>query len=174
MVVLSPFFDFTEWSHDIINLNHPKKVKERWIYSNSSHVLDLAFYLGGRPKKLKAINKGSTIWHSKGSIYSGCGITNTGAIFNYGANWNSAGRWKLEFLTEKNKYIFEPIEKLKVMKKGTIKIKDIDTKNSKYDLKYKPGIYLQTKNFLKNNNEMLCSIELHSKKMKIYKKIAGY
>ncbi len=46
-------FDFTEWPHTFCD--HPRfgaEVKANWFLGNSSHVVDLAFFLGGKPKEL--------------------------------------------------------------------------------------------------------------------------
>jgi len=45
-------FEFTEWAHKIEPLIKGKGVKERWFLGNSTHVVDLAFYLGGKPKEI--------------------------------------------------------------------------------------------------------------------------
>ncbi len=47
---LSINFDFTEWSHKIKYLKNSGLAKRRWLVANSSHVIDLAFHLGGKPK----------------------------------------------------------------------------------------------------------------------------
>ena len=56
-------FDFTEWADKISLLEKPQEVKDRWILSNSSHVLDLAFYLVGKPKEIFCFQGGSIDWH---------------------------------------------------------------------------------------------------------------
>lgn len=50
-------FEFTEWVHTIPD--HIKaKVKKNWFLANSSHVADLAFFLGGEPKDMTAFAAG--------------------------------------------------------------------------------------------------------------------
>jgi len=56
--VKSFHFDFTEWSHEIKNLIKPKSVLDTWVVGNSSHVIDLAFYLGGKPKEIQCLQSG--------------------------------------------------------------------------------------------------------------------
>jgi predicted dehydrogenase len=38
-------FEFTEWSHEIEKLKLPMCIKQNWFLANSTHVIDLAFYL---------------------------------------------------------------------------------------------------------------------------------
>ena len=53
--------------------------------------------------------------------FSGAGISISGALFSYQANWQSAGRWSVEILTKKNRLILCPLEELKVQKRGVLK-----------------------------------------------------
>ncbi|MBU2510492.1 hypothetical protein KJ966_04110 [bacterium] len=106
-------FEFTEWSHIIKKLNKPQKVLANWFYANSTHVVDLAFYLGGKPKEFCSYTAGSTEWHPK-SVFSGAGITVSGVLFSYQANWNAPGRWGVEILTKQHRYYFRPMEELHI------------------------------------------------------------
>ena len=45
-------FDFTEWTNKVGKLVTNKKVLKNWFLLNSTHVVDLAFYLGGVPKNM--------------------------------------------------------------------------------------------------------------------------
>lgn len=141
-------FEFTEWSHSIMNLKKDKVELENWFYGNSSHLIDLAFYLGGYPLEMNCFKKGSLPWHPAGCVYSGSGLTKTGALFSYIANWSSPGRWGLEICTNNFRLIFKPIEKLKIMKLGSVQIEDIDDIDYNLDDLYKPGLYRQVNAFL--------------------------
>ena len=79
-------FDFTEWSHVIRPLEKNKVIKESWFTSNSSHVADLAFFLGGFPIEINSLNRGSLDWHSSSSIFCGSGITEKNALFSFSGN----------------------------------------------------------------------------------------
>jgi len=94
--ITSFHFEFTEWSHIIENLDKPKDVKEKWFLANSTHVIDLAFFLGGKPKKLCTFVSGNLDWHPASSVFAGAGMSDNGALFSYHANWESAGRWGVE------------------------------------------------------------------------------
>ena len=167
-------FEFTEWAHIIEPLLNGDGVKEKWFLGNSTHVVDLAFYLGGEPKEIASFTNGSLNWHPSSSNFSGAGVSKSGALFNYQANWKSAGRWSVEILTKEHRLIFRPMEKLQIQKRGSIAQEFDETINYSLDDKYKPGLYIQTKNFLDNNFEGMCSIEEQYNNIAIFDKIANY
>jgi predicted dehydrogenase len=153
----SMHFEFTEWSHRIEPLIKAKGVKENWFFANSTHVIDLAFYLAGMPRKLVAFHeKGNLDWH-KNSFYSGAGITENDVVFSYEANWESAGSWSIILKTAKRKLILNPLETLKTVARGSLIIENSDLEHAEKNLK--EGLFemhldfLQKKNVLSNLNE---------------------
>ena len=90
-------------------------------------------------------------WHPKGSVFSGAGITNNGALFSYHANWESAGRWGLELSTGKRKIILTPLEKVQIQNLGSIQVHEMEIDDT-WDRKYKPGLYLQVYHFIMNDD----------------------
>lgn len=160
-------FEFTEWGHIIKDLIKNDGVLEEWFIQNSSHVIDLAFFIGGVPKDLKGFVSGGTSWHPKGTVFSGAGITVNKAIFSYNANWESAGRWWVEFLTKENRYIMKPMEKLFVQKRGAIAVNEIEL-NDELDQSYKPGLYKQVEAFLKFEDKLM-KIDSQVKMIPFYK-----
>lgn len=172
--VTSFSFEFTEWAHIIEKIEKAPGVKEKWFLANSTHVVDLAFHLGGKPKKISSYTSGSLTWHPSSSNFSGSGISDKDTLFNYQANWESAGRWSVEILTKKNRLIFKPMEKLLIQKKGTIPQIEDESIDYTLDEKYKPGLYLQTKNFLENNFNRMCTLKEQSEIYPTYNQIAGY
>ena len=151
-------FDFTEWAHIIKDLKKENVELENWFYGNSLHLIDLAFFLGGKPIELTSFQKGGLDWHPSGEIFSGAGITESGALFSYIANWSSPGRWGLELCTNNFRLIFKPIEKLSVMKLGSVKIEEDDLINYNLDELFKPGLYLQTQAFLKKELSQFATV----------------
>lgn len=145
--VLSFNFDFTERSYVIEKLPQSAAIKREWFLQNSSHVIDMAFHLGGWPKKMYCIGKDMLKWHSGNVIYAGAGITDKGALFSYHANWKSAGRWSVEIITKKSKLIFRPLEKLQIQRYGSMAIEDVLLDDT-LDQKFKPGLYRQVKVFI--------------------------
>lgn len=152
-------FEFTEWADTITPLKKANGVKENWLFANSTHVIDLAFFLGGKPEKLSSIvSKSKEIdWH-KNSIFSGSGVSKDQIPFSYFANWESAGRWGIELCTLKNKYYLKPLEKIFIQKRGSILLEEYIF-DQEIDKKYKPGLFLQTKAFIDEDYSKLVSME---------------
>ena len=165
-------FEFTEWGHVIENANKPKGDLENWMYANSSHVIDLAFFLGGTPIQMKSFTSGEISWH-KPAVFAGAGITDKGALFNYSANWAAPGRWSVEILTSNHRLYLRPMEQLQIQNLGSIAINPVVI-DDHLDKEFKPGFYLETKAFIDGNYERLCSIEEQQKYIKcIYTQIHG-
>jgi len=172
--LLSINFEFNEHSKKIKVLKISQNIKKKWLIANSSHVIDLAFHLSGKPKNWKCWNSGSLNWHPSSSKFCGSGITHKNIMFSYHANWETPGNWAIEFVTSKNRFILNPLEKLKIIKlvNNLKKEKVISLKG--VDKKFKPGLYMQTKNFLKKNHSFLCTLSDQVENIKTYYRIAGY
>lgn len=163
-------FEFTEWGHVIESLNKPKGDLENWLYANSSHVIDLAFFLGGEPIELTSYTTGELSWH-KPAIFAGAGITDKGVLFNYSANWASPGRWGVEILTAKHRLYLRPMEQLQIQNIGSVVIDPVEIED-RLDKEFKPGFYLETKAFLVGDYSRLCSIKEQTQHVEhIYYKI---
>ena len=169
----SCFFEFTEWSHIIATLPTSYKVKEVWFLANSTHVADLAFHLCGIPEQRSFWSSGSLSWHQSAARFCGAGITDRGVSFSYHANWEAPGRWGVEVLTRNHRFIFRPIEKLQIVKLGSVISEPIDIDDA-LDHTYKPGLYLQTKAFLNGEDIYLCPLSEQIRNYKIYEEMAGY
>ena len=173
--VLSFNFEFTEWAHQIAPLVKAAGVKEHWLLGNSSHVIDLAFYLGGSPVDIHCLREGGLTWHPSGSIFVGSGKTDRGALFSFQANWGAPGRWGVEVCTAIHRLIFRPIESLQIMTQGSIAFESVILSDEKIDKDFKPGLFLQVENFLHDtaSNE-LCQLAEHARNAELYCQIAGY
>jgi len=171
--VVSFNFEFTEWSHVIAPLIKAPGVKELWFLGNSTHVVDLAFYLGGRPKEICSFKEGKLSWHPSSSIFAGAGISEKGALFSYQANWEAPGRWVVEILTRRHRFYFKPMEKLQTQNIGSVQVDFVDI-DDELDIKFKPGLYLQTSSFLKGEINNFITIHDQLSLLPIYNKIAGY
>lgn len=165
--VKSFFFEFTEWSHVMETYPLIPEVKKNWLLHNSTHVIDLAFYLGGKPKELYSLKTGTLSWHPIGSTFTGAGKTEEGALFSYHSNWDAPGRWATEILTKKHRLIFKPLEKLKIQKKASVKIEEVKL-NDKLDIDFKPGLYRQVDAFLNNNWSEFKNIHQQLKDLELY------
>ena len=168
--VISFNFEFTEWAHTIEPLIKKKGIKKNWLIANSTHVIDLAFYLGGKPTNICSFTSGKLSWHDK-AIFSGAGKTNYNALFSYQANWMAPGRWAIEILTLNSRLILKPLEELQIQLKGSVAINKVQI-NNEFDVKFKPGLYEQTNCFLNQNYSSFITIDDQVEMFKIYKIIA--
>ncbi len=173
--VVSFSFEFTEWSNKIRELKYSDKVMNNWFLCNSSHVVDLAFYLCGNPVQISPQISGMSklSWHPSGSIFYGSGLTDTDALFNYQANWTGPGRWGIEVITPKRKLILKPLEELRVLEMDSLIPEKIELKDE-IDFSYKPGLFLQTQSFIESNESRLCSIFDQERSIKYFNLISGY
>ncbi len=167
-------FEFTEWSHVIEKLDKPMEVLDKWLWANSSHIIDLAFFLCGKPdsSKTQFIQHGSLSWHPSGETFVGVGVTQESVPFTYNAFWGSAGRWKIEVLTESGRYHLCPVESLSFQKKGTV-TSSIVVENSDLGDGVKPGLTKMLDSFL-NDSEELPSINEQLEFLSLCFEIAGY
>lgn len=166
-------FEFTEWAFQIEKTSHAPEVKEEWLLANSTHVIDLAFFLGGYPKEMCSFNSGSLDWHSRASKYVGAGVTNKGIPFSYQANWDAPGRWAVEILTDEHRLYFKPMEKLAIQNKGSVVVEDVEI-DDQLDIDFKPGLYKQVEAFLYDkNDDKLLTIGEQLSHMSFYEKIDG-
>tara|TARA_Y100000768_G_scaffold134859_1_gene100472 strand:+ start:1027 stop:1995 length:969 start_codon:yes stop_codon:yes gene_type:complete len=177
--LLSFNFEFTEWTNLINPQEIPKIILQNYFFANSSHVVDLAFYVAGTPKEINTHVSGGLDWHKSGSIFSGSGISKKNALFSYRANWNSPGRWGIEFLTKSYCLILRPMEKLQIQKLNSIETEYDSTVDYSLDEKYKPGLFKQVDCFINfktcPQSFKLCSIEEQINNYRsFYKQMANY
>ena len=167
----SMFFEFTEWLHVIEENNFNKSSKENWFFVNSTHVIDLAFFLAGDPIKWSSYTKrGNVDWHPT-SQFCGSGLTKKNILFSYLSNWESAGRWSVELLTRKRRIYLKPLEKIFIQKRGEILLNEHIFSNSKGN-DFKEGLLNQVRAFFDNDFDRFVNIENHiSNCKKIYKKM---
>lgn len=167
----SMHFEFTEWAHTIEPLKKANGVKKNWFFANSTHVVDLAFFIAGKPKELKSFSRSGRLdWHEK-TNFVGAGETEKDVLFSYLSNWESAGRWGIELLTYSRRIYLKPMENLQIQKKGSIEVLPHEIDLS-LDVAFKPGLYLQVKEFLSDFKNRLPSIKEHISNSKtIFNKI---
>lgn len=166
-------FEFTEWGEKIANTVNKRsdEYKEAWFILNSTHVVDLAFYLGGKPKELKSYVRGALPWHKKGAVYAGAGVTENEVLFSYQANWNAPGRWSVEVLTNQHRLYLKPMEELYIQEKNSVEIKKVNL-NDSIDKEFKPGLYKEVETFLNEKEDgKRLFIQEHLENMKIYEEI---
>lgn len=166
-------FEFTEWSHLIEPMTLPAEVKNAWVIANSSHVLDLAFHLCGFPREWKSWRSGRMSWHEAAARFAGSGITDKNVLFSYHADWEAPGRWVVEVLTRKRRFLFKPLEKLQVTLLGSTAVAQVDIDDS-LDTLFKPGLHRQTQAFLNQDDSVFCTVAEQLEHAKTYSEMAGY
>ena len=171
--LLSFNFEFTEWKHIFDKFPASVRVELNNLFvSNSTHVVDLAFYLGGEPQEMSCYSNGTVGWHSPAN-FAGAGVTKNGVLFNYSANWNAPGRWAVELLTAKHRIYLKPMEQLQLQDIASVKVYPVEI-DDRLDKEFKPGFYLETKAFIEGDYSRLCSLTDQVEHMSsIYNKILG-
>ncbi len=148
-------------------------VKEKWFLGNSTHVVDLAFYLCGVPAEWKCWHAGSLDWHPAAARYCGAGMTDRGVLFSYMADWDAPGRWGLEVLTRKRRFIMRPMENLQITMLGSVQLESVEL-DDKLDHDFKPGLYRQTAAFINNEDSRFCTLSQQVSNVGLYVKMGGY
>lgn len=166
-------FELTEWGHVIANIDKAEGVKENWFLANTSHVSDLAFFLGGYPEQLSSFCSDNTTWHPRSANFAGAGRSENGALFCYSGNWNAPGRWSVEVLTKKHRLILRPMEQLQIQQIGSVAQTPVEI-DEQLDKAFKPGLYRQVEAFLAGDTKRLCDIEQQLKMTQVYYQMAGY
>lgn len=156
---------------------HAPAVRERWLLANSLHVIDSALFPVGHPDRQRSsfTRSGSLSWHPSGGVFVGSGLTVSGRPFAYHANWTAPGRWGFEWMTPSARYVFRPLEKLAVMRRGSFLLEDISL-DDELDRRFKPGVYLQNRAFLEGGPEAagLVSLEHALSLVRLGDAMAGY
>lgn len=145
--VLSFSFEFCEDSDRITALPTADAIKKCWLLANSSHVIDLAFHLCGRPMEWSYLTSGSLDWHHAAADFRGMGVTQSAARFSYFADWRGPGRWGIEIVLPTERLVLRPIEALSVIPRGSFTAKLVEL-DDRLDRSWKPGLYAQSEGFL--------------------------
>lgn len=164
--VVSMKFDFTEKGF------RDEESIDGLLIGNSTHVMDLAFWLAGEPAELLALNNIEKKGSSLRVEFAGAGRTVKEALFSYSANWKAPGRWSVEVMTPKHRLIFSPMEKLQIQDTGSFAVRE-EKIDDALDVRFKPGIYKEVEMFLGNiDNERLLTIQKQRKHFEYYFAIA--
>jgi predicted dehydrogenase len=162
---LSLRLEFSEFSHRISALPSSAAVKQAWLYANSTHVLDLGFFLAGFPQAMSGDVAGHLDWHPAGARFVGHGRTVSGALFSWHADWDGAPRWMVEIATARRTLMFQPLEKLRYRDKTGFAETAVDLDTA--DTDFKPGLLRQMEAFAAGSGAAsgLCAIADHAAHM---------
>lgn len=150
---LSFHFEFTEWDDKVVASPAASAVKRAWVLANSSHPIDLAFFLGGSPRSISATTAGSLPWHPKAAVFAGSGMAAGKVPFSYHANWLSPGRWSVEVMTARRRLVLRPLEALAVQNHGEFIASPV-VLDDRDDRLFKPGLRGQVRAFLSNGRDL--------------------
>lgn len=166
-------FEVSEWPHATEPIQVAEAIRRRWFLAQTSHVVDLAFHLGGRPSSWTAHVGGSLPWHQESARFSGAGTTTEGATFGYHGDWEAPGRWAVDVLTRNRRFVLRPLEELRCIALGSHDVEVVPL-NDDLDRNFKPGVHRQTSAFLSGDDSVACLLEEHLANMDVYERMAGY
>ena len=166
-------FEFSELMDRNRQIQKPEEVYRTWFLANSSHVVDMAFYAAGNPKKFSCYRNGEIKLGNQilPASYIGSGITKKDIPFTYSAYWDAPGRWRLELLSKNYRCILSPLETLKLMKRNTFTEIDIELSQQISD-EFKPGLYTQVKMFIEGQVGVM-NIKEHVDRIDFYSQLSG-
>jgi len=167
--VQSFHFDFTERS-TVLDTERGRRLKTNRFLANATHVIDLAFFLGGNPSRMHGVAITGPRWAPEPSVFSGSGETLGGALFSYHANWEGPGRWGVSLVTQRHKLILCPLERLQVQESGSFDIREVLLPNA-LDEDFKPGLYRQVEAFMKEGQDALLSIDEQAARLYYFESI---
>jgi hypothetical protein len=127
------------------------------------------------PHQMNAYRDGGLDWHPSGDRFAGAGITESGVLFSYHADWKSAGRWGIEIMTPQNAYRLIPLEKVFRCPHGSVNWEPVEIAAA--FPKIKEGVAEEVAVMLNDTWEKDCPlINLHkaSELVKLAENIFGY
>lgn len=127
-----------------VESNYNKKIKNAWIYANSIHTIDLLRFFGGEVKKIFSTKKRNI--QKNGDQFISIIEFKNGVLGSYISHWYSPGGWSIRLFGEGVSVIFEPLEQGYIINKNFKKKKILP---SKYDKRFKVGLYDQIQSFKK-------------------------
>jgi len=127
----------------VLEMNISTKIRENWIYANSTHTINLLELFGGKISKIKTFN--SSYKENNGDQFVSSMQFSSGVLGTYSSYWYSPGGWSVNLYLEGMTIIYKPLEKGywidNQFNKHTI---DPDEE----DLIFKPGFYKQMQSFI--------------------------
>lgn len=170
--LLSIECEFNERIDELQELGHSPEVLARWLIANSSHVLDLAIFLGGFPKLLFNKPTGRLDWHESAATFNATGTTPSGATVAFRADWRNIGNWRLKLETSETGLQMGPLEEVYRLSSTSGVPELLFAPRPSFSLK--PGFLRQALEFVSTERTRLCSLGDQIKNMGLYEQIGGY
>lgn len=121
-----------------------EKDRYHWIFSNSTHTIDLLRFFGGEPESISSL--AHKYIEPRGDQFSVQMELNSGAIGHYSAYWYSPGGWSVVLYGYGVTVEYKPLEAGRWTDKNFV-IHDIEP--DEVDRAYKPGFFRQMQAFIK-------------------------
>lgn len=160
-----------EFDERIFQVEQSKKireVKDRWMLANSSHVIDLAFYLLDYNVDFKKFingRMGGISWHPSGRFFHSSYLSDNIQL-TFDSSWNGLGGWSVYVATEDSDYELKPLEKLIIQSKtGEFELNEPE--------EFKAGFASMLNSFLGSKNGLMTPRELIKLSSFIFD-LAGY
>ncbi len=174
--VTSFLFEFNENTPVIRDLTqHSDGVKRNWFFANSTHVVDMAFFIAGQGGDLEGFAAMPLVVGEDGTppARSYVGAGQVGAIpFAYHADWRSAGRWGVEICTAKRRFILKPLETLQEMPAGSFGMASTPLDYQEPE-GVKPGFYNMVEAFLAGDRDDFASLPQQLRRLTAFAPIGG-
>lgn len=164
--------EFNERLGELRELGHPPEVLERWLIANSSHVLDLAIFLGGFPTDITNSPQGELSWHPSASRFSASGKTEKGSELIFCADWNQEGCWSLRISAGGRTFEMRPLEELYEIIPASHERTQLFSPAPGEPIK--PGFIRQARQFLSDDRTRLCSLSEQIRNLQLYEAIGAY
>ena len=128
-----------------------EKIKQNWIFANSTHTIDLLRFFGG--KIIKQHSFSNSIEHKNNDQFVTSIKFKSGALGTYTSHWYSPGGWSVILYGYGKTVTFKPLEE------GYWNDRDMNTfsiEPDSVDLKYKQGFHGQLRGFINliNNGKL--------------------
>lgn len=166
-------FEFTELPDRLEALGvHPPEILANLPYANSSHVFDMAFYLGQASDDLNdvyisgAVRQGQISWHPDGSRFASCGTIADRSLYTCFADWRSGGNWNVEVTTPNRRLRLKPLETLTEQLRETFAVEPVALTTDPEGLK--PGLPDMVADFVKNGGQQLPTMQDQIERMKVF------
>lgn len=129
-----------------LKVGQPELVVKNWMYANSIHMIDFFSFLGRG--EITSVEKVIPYNPEKPDHVLAKISYSSGDIGVYEAVWNRPGPWFSVVTTDDARWEMRPVEQLACQVNGTRKLEPVP--GNEWDTKFKPGLYLQAQEILKN------------------------
>lgn len=127
----------------IADRDMPNEIRENWIYSNSTHTIDLLRLFGGEVEQINTLT--NSVKEKLGDQFVASLQFNSGSLGTYTSHWLSPGGWSATLYGEDVTVNFKPLEDGIWIDRN---FQQHDIIPDEVDLMYKPGFYLQMEAFI--------------------------